>query len=64
MIWKMNTIDNEHLMKVANNLKGDFIIDRLCYNLGYKKDTLLQYIDEENARILLATLLINREFRI
>ena len=61
MIWKMNTIDSEHLMKVANNLKGDFIIDRLCYNLGYKKDTLLQYIDEENARILLATLLINRE---
>lgn len=61
MIWKMKTIDNKHLMEVANKLNGDFILDRLCYNLGYKKDTLLQYIDEENARILLATLLINRE---
>ena len=61
MKWQMKTIENNHLMTVANKLKGDFIIDRLCYNLGYKKDTLLQYIDEENARILLATLLINRE---
>ena len=49
MKWQMKTIENNHLMAVANKLKGDFIIDRLCYNLGYKKDTLLQYIDEENA---------------
>lgn len=60
MIWELNQIDQEQLNKVANKINGDFVLDRLCYNLGYKKDFLLQYIDVENIQILLATLLINR----
>lgn len=60
MIWEMKKIDEVKLNVVSNKIKSDFIIDRLCYNLGYNKDNLLQYIDSDSIQTLLATLLINR----
>ena len=60
MIWRMNQIQENKFYEVYNKVDGEFIFNRLAYNLNMDKETLLQYIDVENAKALLATLLINR----
>lgn len=60
MIWKMKEIDQQTLTEVANKINGKKIFDRLSYNLNIHQDQLLNYIDIDNAKMLLATLLINR----
>lgn len=63
MKWIMNEIQEEQLNSITDKLDGQLLFDRLAYNLGYSREELQQYIDVDNAKTLLATLLINRNMQ-
>lgn len=61
MVWEMKTIEPNKLMETINKIDGNFLADRLAYNLNITRKQLNDYIDVDNIKTLIATLLINRE---
>lgn len=61
MIWEMKTIEQNKLTEIINKIDGNLLADRLAYNLNMTRKQLNDYIDVDNIKTLIATLLINRE---
>ena len=61
MIWEMKTIKQDKLTEIINKIDGNLLADRLAYNLNITRKQLNDYIDIDNIKTLIATLLINRE---
>lgn len=61
MKWEIKKIDEKTLSNISNRLDGEFLAERLSYNLNITRTELDKYIDVENIKTLIAILLINRE---
>lgn len=61
MKWEIKKIDEKTLSNISNRLDGEFLAERLSYNLNITRTELDKYIDVENMKTLIAILLINRE---
>lgn len=61
MKWEVKRIENELFNNTVNKIDGEFLAERLSYNLNITRTELEKYIDVESIKTLTAILLINRE---
>lgn len=61
MEWKLKTIEQDKLTEIINKLDGELLKKRLAYYLNLTERQLEDYIDTDNIKTLIATILINRE---
>lgn len=61
MKWEIKKIEEQTLNNVVDKIDGEFLAERLAYNLNLTRNQLEDYIDVENIKALIAILLINRE---
>lgn len=61
MKWKTNeTITEEKINQIVNNIDKDLLIARICFSLNITKEELFEQITENELNLLVASILINR----
>lgn len=61
MKWKTNeTITDQKVNQVINNIDKDLLIARICYALNITESELYQQITDDELNLLVASILINR----
>lgn len=63
MQWKINNaIDNSKIEEIISMIDMDLLINRLCFTLNMDKTQLYQKINLKELELLIATMLINRNY--